>query len=76
MHTEAIVSGADTVLIMVPFVVMMLLVMFRLDEQFTAPKSASNGPARGSGRAFCEVTQDGDSLLYDPDGTPAGTSAR
>ncbi len=71
MHAPTLISGADTMIIMLPFLALMLLVMFRLDEHFAAPKSVRKpGNKKTAARMFCEVAPDGQPFFTDPDGRP------
>lgn len=72
MHCESLISNGETVLIMVPFVVMMLIVMFRLDERFATPKSVSSHASDGAPRCFCDMEADSESALQEPDSTSVG----
>ena len=59
-------SNSDVLLIMLPFMVMMAVGMFRLDEFLFASKSSKNGRPR----TFCGPDADGNAELSDPDGRP------
>ena len=65
MHIADFFSTGDTMIFMIPFLGLMALGMFRLDERFSAPKTT-----RRSGRAFCGVDSNGQPFLSDPDGRP------
>jgi len=65
MHYQDFYSTLDTLLIMIPFIAMMAIGMFRLDEHFAAPKEA-----RQRRRSFCGVDGNGRPWLSDPDGRP------
>lgn len=56
-------SGWDTTILIVPFLGMLLVHMFRLDERVSAPKA----PPRNR-RFFCEVDPKGRGYVSDPDG--------
>ena len=58
-------SGWDTPAIAIPFVVLLAVGMFRLDEVIAAPQRRA---ARR--RTFCGPDGNGDASLYDPDGRP------
>ena len=63
MHETMITSSRDTILIGLPFLAMLIVGFFRLDEIFTArPRS---GPRRGP---VAGLDADGEPLLCDPDG--------
>jgi hypothetical protein len=57
------ISGLDTVLLMVPFAVFLIMAMFGMDERVSAARARL-----GRRRKFCEVGRDGRGLLSDPDG--------
>jgi hypothetical protein len=65
MHATNLLSEWDTLVIMIPFLGLMALGMFRLDERFASPKASV--PRR---QKFCGVDGDGAPLLSDPDGRP------
>lgn len=71
MHSSILSSDLDVVFIMFPFIALMLVGMFRLDEHF----AASGGTPRHR-RAFCGPDADGAVLLSDPDGRPWPTRRR
>jgi len=58
--------GWDTLFMAIPFLIMMAVGMFRLDELIAAPKT---GHSRG--RKFCGIDQNGRATLSDPDGRPS-----
>jgi hypothetical protein len=59
-------SGWQTAFVAVPFLVMLLVGVFRLDEVFVAQKQRSRRP-----RPASEIDEDGQPVLYDPDGRPS-----
>jgi len=63
MHDAALHSGWDTALVAVPFLIMLAVGFFHLDEVIYAPKkrSAHRRPPAG-------VDTDGSPILCDPDG--------
>jgi len=63
MHDAALHSGWDTVLVAVPFLIMLAVGFFHLDEVIYAPKSRSTHRRPPAG-----VDQDGLPILCDPDG--------
>jgi hypothetical protein len=65
MGSADFLSGWDTTILMVPFLGMLLLHMFRLDERFSARKA----PPKRS-RSFCGVDPKGRPYVSDPDGQP------
>lgn len=63
MHGTVNLSSLDTALLMAPFAILLVSVMFGLDERFVS------GPGRHGHRPkFCEVGRDGRGELRDPDG--------
>jgi hypothetical protein len=71
MHPSASLSEWDTVVLMLPFLAVMALGMFRLDERI-----ASSKPSQKVRRAFCGIEADGGFLLSDPDGRPCSSKPR
>jgi hypothetical protein len=65
MGSAHFLSGWDTTILIVPFLGMLLMHMFRLDEKVSAPKA----PPRNR-RSFCEVDPKGRPYVSDPDGQP------
>ena len=65
MGSADFLSGCDTTILMVPFLGMLLLHMFRLDERVSSRKAPS-----GSRLSFCEVDSKGQPYVSDPDGQP------
>lgn len=65
VHDTVLKSGWDTVLVAVPFVAVLFVVFFRLDQIFVPPK-------RGGGlrRPASGIDEHGRMLLSDPDGRP------
>ncbi len=55
----------DTFVLVIPFLGILGMAMFGLDERFASPKTR---PA--ARRSFCEVGEHGRSFLCDPDGKP------
>jgi hypothetical protein len=64
MHEPILSSGRDTLLVAIPFVMMLFLSMFRLDEVLATPRGALNRrrPAPG-------LDEKGEPVLRDPDGS-------
>lgn len=58
--------GWDTLFMAIPFLIMMAVGMFRLDELIAAPKTRHS-----RGRKFCEIDENGRARLSDPDGRPS-----
>jgi hypothetical protein len=65
MHEVIFASGWDTALLMVPFVGLMALSVFRLDERIATPR-----PHKKTRREFCHQDRHGNPFLFDPDGKP------
>ena len=66
MHDSVLNSGWQTALVAVPFLVMLLAGVFRLDEVFVAQKRDSRRQ-----RPASEIDEDGQPILRDPDGRPS-----
>jgi hypothetical protein len=56
-------TGRDAYLIGVPLIVLLLVGLFRLDELVSRPKKTLKRP-----RLSCQIDQDGEPVLSDPDG--------
>jgi hypothetical protein len=65
MHEIFLDAGWDTLLVAVPFLGLLAVAVFRLDETFTQSRHY-----RRNGRAPCGVDLDGEQILCDPDGRP------
>ena len=65
MGSAEFVSSWDTTVLMVPFLGVLVLYLFRLDERFAAPKATQK-----KGRFFCGVDPQDGPYLSDPDGQP------
>jgi hypothetical protein len=65
MHGSGLISGWDTLFLMIPFFAIMAMGMFRVDERLAAPKDP-----RKPCRAFCGMDRNGQPFLSDPDGRP------
>jgi hypothetical protein len=63
---NAILSNRDALLFAVPFLVILFLSMFRLDQLIAAPKR----PVRQRPSAS-DIDEHGEQILRDPDGRPA-----
>jgi hypothetical protein len=59
-----ILPGWDTFILTLPFLGVLGIAMFRLDERLAAPKIRLRGQ-----RFFCEAEGKGTAFLSDPDGT-------
>ena len=66
MHDSVLNSGWQTALVAVPFVFLLLVGVFRLDEVFVTQKRVSR-----SQRPLSGIDQLGQPVLYDPDGRPS-----
>jgi hypothetical protein len=67
MHDTILISGRDSILVAIPFIFMLFLSVFRLDETLARPSAATarHRLARGMNVA-------GLPILRDPDGQPVG----
>ena len=65
MGGAAALPGGDTFVLAFPFLAVLAMAMFGLDERAATPKQSSR--AR---RSFCGVDGSGRALLSDPDGKP------
>jgi hypothetical protein len=63
MHEDILISGRDTLLFAIPFVLMLLISIFRLDEALATPKGAMKRR-----RPACGLNEAGEPILRDPDG--------
>ena len=63
-ETRILVSGRDSLLIAVPFIVLLLSSVFGLDQLLATPKTAASRR-----RPACGIDEAGEPILYDPDGT-------
>jgi hypothetical protein len=59
-------SGWQTALVAIPFIFMLLVGVFRLDEVFVSQKQSSRKPRPTPG-----IDEHGQPVLYDPDGRPS-----
>ncbi len=71
MHLSTL-SEWDTVVLMLPFLAVMALGMFRLDEKI----ASSSKPTQKVRHAFCGIEADGGLVLSDPDGRPCRSEPR
>ena len=67
MEEDILISGRDTLLIAIPFVLLLIFTVFRLDESIAAPKGSLNRR-----RPSCGVDEFGEPILRDPDGRLSG----
>lgn len=63
MHGSNLTSGWDTFLLAAPFIVLLLMGFFRLDELFASRRSEVT-----KRRTLCGLDEDGEPLVTDPDG--------
>ncbi len=63
--TQYLLSTRDTVLATFPFLVLLIMAMFRLDEMVAAPRRRRKRVSR-----VLEVDAAGEPILCDPDGRP------
>ena len=63
MHEAILTSGAETLLVAFPFILLLFVGMFRLDEVFATPKTALKRQ-----RPACGLDERGEPILCDPDG--------
>ena len=68
MRDMILQSGWENVLLVIPFVGILLVNVFRLDEIIASPKRSTTARRPLSG---CD--ENGDPLLCDPDGRPSST---
>ena len=66
MHDSVLNSGWQTALVAIPFLFMLLVSVFRLDEVFVAQKQQSRRQ-----RPTSRIDEQGQPVLYDPDGRPS-----
>jgi hypothetical protein len=65
MHDAVLNSGWQTAMVAIPFVFVMLVGVFRLDELIVAPKTSARRQ-----RLAVAIDEDGRTTLCDPDGRP------
>jgi hypothetical protein len=65
VHPIVLKPGWDTILFAVPFIGLMLVVLFRLDHMFSQPKQRSKPRRPPSG-----LDRHGQPVMTDPDGRP------
>jgi hypothetical protein len=63
MHEEILISGRDTLLVAIPFLVLFVVSLFRLDAIFSAPKGGIR-----QRQPLCGMNENGKPVLIDPDG--------
>jgi hypothetical protein len=64
---NTLISGRDALLVAIPFVLILLVSIFRLDYIFARPKGAANRR-----QAVCGMDESGEPILLDPDGHASG----
>lgn len=67
MHEVYLNSMRDTLLVGVPFIVILALAIFRLDTFLVATKGAASR-GQSTRRQGCGMDENGEPLLVDPDG--------
>ena len=65
-------SGWESIVVAVPFVLVMLAVIFRLDQLLAAPRGKKSTMDPALNRPPCGVDKNGRIMLTDPDGRPWG----
>ena len=63
MQEPILISGRDTLLVAVPFILVLLIGVFRLDEVFSASRASLNRR-----RPACGLDEHGEPIFTDPDG--------
>jgi hypothetical protein len=78
VHEGIITSGWDALILGIPFIGLLFLGFFRLDELIIGRKPSSGGLAPGAGpRNFSGgLGADGETVVRDPDGRPSPKSRR
>ena len=71
MQDAILQSGWENLLVAIPFVGLLLVGFFRLDEIIASPNRD-----RTARRPFCGCDEDGYLLLSDPDGRPWSVSSK
>ena len=71
MHDTILQSGLGNFLVAIPFVGILLVGLFRLDEIIASPQRK-----RAVKRPACGCDENGNLLLSDPDGRPWGASRK
>jgi hypothetical protein len=61
--------GWETALVGIPFILILIFVFFRLDEVFVSSKRRKATP--GERRKLGGQDENGEPVLYDPDGRPS-----
>ena len=64
MHDTILQSNLDSLLVAIPFIFILLVVYFRLDEVYASSKKQKTVKHRPP----CGVDEDGETILTDPDG--------
>jgi len=71
MHEIYLTSMKDSLLVGVPFIVILGLAIFRVDSLFAASRGASGSDNKH--RRACGMDENGGPILVDPDGRPSVT---
>jgi hypothetical protein len=70
-EAQILLSNRDTLLVGIPFLLMLFLSIFRLDQIIAAPKVAQIRL-----RMACSIDELGENIMCDPDGRPSGARMR
>jgi len=78
VHEPIVNSGWDTLLLGIPFIALLFIGFFRLDELIIGrkPKTESTAPGTGPRNFSGGLGVDGTTIVRDPDGRPSGQSRR
>ncbi len=71
MQDVILQSGLESFLVAIPFLGLLMVALFRLDEIIATPKRA-----KAVKRRVCGRDENGRLLLSDPDGRPWGASSK
>lgn len=69
MHDFILHPGWETALVGIPFILLLIFVFFRLDEVFVSSKRRKAPPV--DRRIPIQQDENGEPVLYDPDGRPS-----
>ena len=69
MGQNTLVSGRDALLVAIPFLLILLVSIFRLDYLFATPKGLASRRQQ-----VCGMDESGEPILLDPDGRVSGPS--
>jgi hypothetical protein len=68
LNESLLTSGLDSMLVALPAFIVLLAGVFRIDELIATPKNAERSRRPTSG-----FDEEGQPLLFDPDGRPSGS---